>query len=143
MRKLGVVDADVNEIANPVWRKFHESSFLLSILSALTTESRRQATTDQTIVSGKLPQKTHVSLKEQLNVIDAVLQDCDAIDTHAKCEARDFFRIVSVVLYEFEDVRIHHAAPENLDPTCHLARTVGLAASLSTAAADETAHHHL
>src|SRR5437588_12607439 len=91
----------------------------------------------------KLFQKSHIPLKKQLNVIDAVLQNRDAVDAHAKSKPADLRRVVAVVLHELEDVRVNHATAENLDPASGLAGTARFTASSTTAATNETADHHL
>src|SRR6202020_1693199 len=90
-----------------------------------------------------LPQKPHIPVKEQLNIIHAILQQRDPIRAHAKRESRNFLRVISVILHKLEHVRIDHAASQNLDPSRLLARTARIAPSPSTAAADEAAHIHL
>src|SRR5437879_11338981 len=89
----------------------------------------------------KLLQKSDISLKEQLQIIQSVLQHCDAVHAHAESESGDFLRIVAVVLHELENIRIDHSAAKNLNPPGLLARTardvVTIIAALSATAADE------
>src|SRR5436190_16740073 len=70
-----------------------------------------------TTASRKLFQKSHIPLKEQLQIIQTVLQHCDSVYAHAEGEARNLFRIVTVVPYEIEDVGVHHATAEDLYPS--------------------------
>src|SRR6476646_99605 len=70
----------------------------------------------------KLFQKPLIALKEQLNIVDPILQDRDAVRANAEGHARDRPRVVAVVLHELEDVGIDHAAAQNLDPARGLAR---------------------
>src|SRR5256885_15919266 len=44
--------------------------------------------------SCKLLQKSHITIKKQLNIIHAVLQNRDALHSHAERKAGDFRRIV-------------------------------------------------
>src|SRR5216684_2152792 len=77
----------------------------------------------------KLSQEPHIALIEQLNIVDPVLQHRDPLHAHAKGEAADLLCIVAVALDEFKDVRIDHAAAQQLDPSAHLAQTASLAAA--------------
>src|SRR5208337_1074067 len=87
--------------------------------------------------SRELLQKPYVALEEQLNLFHLVLQDGDAIHAHAEGKAADLAGVVAVLLHKIEDVRVHHAAAEQLDPATVLA----LAAAL--AAAENAAHLHV
>src|SRR6516225_10281236 len=91
----------------------------------------------------KLLQEPHVPLEEQLNVVYTVLQNRDAVGSHAEGEAGDYPRVVAVVLDELEDVGVDHAAAQDLDPAGGLAGAAGFGAALSASAADEATHHHL
>src|SRR5215467_1074606 len=91
----------------------------------------------------KLLQKAHISLEDQLNVIHAVLQQGEAVDAHAKGESGDSFGVVAAVLHKFENIRIHHAATQNFDPSGLLARTAGVGTPLAAAPADEAGHVEL
>src|SRR5579863_9465959 len=92
----------------------------------------------------ELLQEPYVSLEEELQVFHTVFQQSDAVGAHAEGEAGNFLGIVAVVSYEFEHVGIDHAAAQDFDPSCLLAGSAGniIAATSSTAAADETAHEH-
>src|SRR5947207_6641742 len=87
----------------------------------------------------KLFQEPHVPIKEQLNIIHSVLQDCDAVCAHPEGEAADF---PGVVINKSVHVRIDHAAAQNLNPSCLFAGTARLRVALSAAATDETGHQH-
>lgn len=74
-----------------------------------------------TTPSHKLFQKSDVPLKEQLDIVNFILEHSDALYAHAKSKATDFVRIVAVTFYEFEDCRVHHPAAQQLDPSAVLA----------------------
>src|SRR5207247_7455644 len=105
-----------------------------------TTHSQRPTTALR-----KLLQKPDVPLKEQLQIIEAVLQHRNSIYAHSKRKAGNFLLIVAVVLHELEDVRIHHAAPENFNPSGLLARAARrvFMAAFAAPAADEAGDEHL
>src|SRR5215467_101281 len=90
----------------------------------------------------KLLQKPYIALEEQLDVVYAVLQNCDPIHTHSKGEACDLFGIIVVVFHELEDIGIHHATAENFDPAGLLAGTTGFEITLTAAATDKATHQH-
>src|SRR4051812_22851259 len=86
----------------------------------------------------KLLQKPHIPLKEQLQIIEPVLQHGDSIYAHAKGKPGYFFGVVTVVFHKFKDVGIDHAAAENLNPSRLLAWTACVGAALAAASAYET-----
>src|ERR1035438_7803240 len=85
------------------------------------TNDKRLATSGRL---SKLLKKAHIPREEQLNIVHAVLQNRDALDTHAKGEARNF---CGIVIDEAVHVRIDHAAAEQLDPAAGLAVAAGSA----------------
>src|SRR5271166_2614283 len=87
--------------------------------------------------SRKLLQEAHVALVEQLDLFHLILQDRDALHAHSERKSADLRRVVTVLLHKIEDVRIHHAAAQQLDPAAELA----LAAAF--AAAENAAHLHV
>jgi hypothetical protein len=92
-----------------------------------------------------LPQESYVSLEKQLQVIHTILQQRDAISAHAKGKARNFLRVITIILHEFEHVGIDHAAAENLNPSRLLARTARCVvwSALPAAAADDARNKQL
>jgi len=115
--KTTVVDRKVNEIAQPYRRKFHMGS-------ESPEASSPQASGVGLLEVGnwrlkdlsKLLQESHIALEKQLNIIHPVLQNRESVNAHAESEAGDFFRVVAIVLYEFEDIRINHAAAQDFNP---------------------------
>src|SRR5256885_3517289 len=103
--KLAVVNLGVDELAQPMRRNLHLC---------------------------KLFQKTNISLEQQLNVVNSILQHRNAVNAHAKGKAADLLRIVAVVFNKFEDVRVHHAATQQLDPATLLASTAAFSATKRT-----------
>src|SRR5207302_1673722 len=93
----------------------------------------------------KLLQKSHIALKEQLQIIKPVFQHSDAVHAHAEGEAGNLYGIVAVMLHELEHVGINHAAAENFDPSGLLARTARgiVIASPPAPAADKARNEHL
>src|SRR5690625_1746280 len=62
----------------------------------------------------KLMQKALIVFVKQTNIVDAVFQHRDALDSHAKCEPIHLFRIVAD---HFQHFRMHHARSEYFNPT--------------------------
>ena len=71
-------------------------------------------------------QEAHIVVIEEPQIIDAVREHGDALDPHAKGEARD---LPGIVAAHPEDVRMHHARTEDFQP----ARTFANTATLSMA----------
>ena len=67
----------------------------------------------------------------------------NAVDAHPESESAHLLWIVAVIFHELEHIGIDHAATENLDPARRLAGPAWFRASLSAAAANEAADHHL
>src|ERR1035438_8088745 len=88
----------------------------------------------------KLFQKSYIALKEQLNVIYSVFQNCDAFYAHAEGEAGNFCR---VVIYKAEDVGVDHAAAEEFDPSAGLAVAAGSAVADAFAIAEDATDLHV
>src|SRR5215475_3748753 len=86
------------------------------------------------IASRELPEEAQVVLEEEPQVVDAVLQHRDAFDAHAERPARVFLRIVADVL---QHLRMHHPAPEDLEPAGLLAHPAAIAVT------GEAQHVHL
>src|SRR5581483_2955041 len=103
--KLAVVNLRVDELAQPMRRDLHLR---------------------------KLFQKTNISLEQQLDVINSVLQHGNAVNAHAKGKAANLLRIVAIIFNEFEDVRVHHAATQQLDPATLLAGAASFSAAKRT-----------
>src|SRR5437588_2378155 len=80
--------------------------------------------------SRELLQKSHVALKEQLDVVNPVFQHGDALHAHTEGEAAYVRGIIAVVLHELENVRVNHAAAQDFDPSAHLAQAATAAATL-------------
>src|SRR5579859_1179064 len=80
--------------------------------------------------SCELLQEAHVTLVEQLDVVNFIHTHGNALHAHAEGEAADLGRVVAVALYEFEDVRVNHAAAEQLDPSALLADAAAFAPAL-------------
>src|SRR6266496_488077 len=97
--------------------------------------------------SPKLLQKSHIPLKEQLQIVQTILQHGDTVHTHAESEARNFLGIVTVVLHELGDIGIDHAAAEDFERSRLLAGTARLllcsTTALATPATNETRDEHL
>src|SRR5579859_170450 len=87
--------------------------------------------------SCELLQEAHVTLVEQLDVVNFIHTHGNALHAHAEGEAADLGRVVAVALYEFEDVRVNHAAAQQLDPPTLLADAAAFASTL------EAAHGHI
>src|ERR1700688_1137317 len=96
-----------------------------------------------TTASPKLLQKPHVSLKKQLQIIQPILQHRYAVHAHAEGKAGNFLGIVAVVLHELEDVRIDHAAAEDLNPSGLLTGTAWVSTPSSTPTAYKAGDEHL
>ena len=82
-------------------------------------------------------QPAHVGVEEGAQVRHAVLQHGDAVDAHAPGEALHLLRIVAA---EPDDVRVDHAAAQNLQPVVALAEADLVA---DAAAADVDLHRRL
>src|SRR5579859_4706963 len=77
--------------------------------------------------SCELLQEAHVTLVEQLDVVNFIHTHGNALHAHAVGESADLGRVVAVALYEFKDVRINHAAAEQPDPSALLPDAVTFA----------------
>src|SRR5437868_2736825 len=102
---------------------------------------------DRRATNDRLPelfQKPDIPLEEQLQIIQPILQHRDPVHTHPKRKARDFLGIISIVLHEFENIRVHHPATENFNPSRLLAWTARsvIVTSPTPPAADEAGHEH-
>src|SRR5215471_2267950 len=75
----------------------------------------------------ELREEAHVVLEEQADVVDLVLEDGHALHAHAKGPARDFLRVVAHVA---QDVGMHHARAQDLDPPPMFAEPAAGAAAL-------------
>src|SRR5215470_300594 len=75
----------------------------------------------------ELREEAHVVLEEQADVVDLVLEDGHALHAHAEGPPRDFLRIVAHVA---QDVGMHHARAQDLDPPPVLAEPAAGAAAL-------------
>src|SRR5579864_3983479 len=99
-----------------------------------------------TTISSKLLQKSHIPLKEQLQIVHAINQHGDSVHAHSESEPGNFLGVVAVMLHELEHVGIDHAAAENFDPSSLLARAARLffrsGATLPASAADEAGDEH-
>src|SRR5262247_420140 len=76
---------------------------------------------------GELKQEAHVVLEEQTDVVDLVLEDGHPLHAHAEGPARNLLGIVAHVA---QDVGMHHARAQDLDPTSVLAEPAARAAAL-------------
>src|SRR5437660_1616683 len=96
-----------------------------------------------TTVSPELLQKPDIPMKDQLQIVEVVLQHRNAIYAHSKRKAGDFFGIVTVVLHKLEYVRVNHAAAENFYPSGLLARATRVSPPLAASSANEAGDEHL
>src|ERR1700684_2568958 len=90
--------------------------------------------------SCKLLQKPHISVEEQLNIVNAVFQNRDALNPHAEGEPTNFF---GIVINESINIRIHHAASQQLNPAAGLAVATGTPITVSAASAKDAANLHI
>src|SRR5579864_789864 len=115
----------------------------MTIPKGLAVDDRRPRAND---ALPKLLQKSHIPLKEQLQVIEPILQHRYAVHAHAEGEAGYFLGGGGVIHNEIEHVGIDHAAAENFDPSSLLARAARLffrsGATLPASAADEAGDEH-
>src|SRR5205085_4659668 len=79
--------------------------------------------------SSKLLQEPDIALEQQLNVVNSVAQHGDAIRAHPESETADLRGVIAVVAHELENVRVHHAATQQLDPSTLLAGAAAFAAA--------------
>src|SRR5258708_18858919 len=84
----------------------------------------------------KLLQEPYIAVEEQLNIIHAVLQNRNAFHTHAKRKARN---LRGIVVDESVDIRVNHAAAEQLDPAAGFAIAAGSAVANASATAEDAA----
>src|SRR5437899_2248392 len=82
----------------------------------------------------ELFQKTHVVLKEQLQIVDVVLQHRITLDTAAERETCVF---LGIIVHEPVEIGMHHAAPHHLNPSRSFANAA------TCAAAENTRHVYL
>ncbi len=92
VRKTGVVDRQVNEVAQPMRRNFHVQTFAVRSSSRESPSKPANALTIELDSSNskllpKLLQKPYIALKEKLNVIYAVFQNRDPFHAHAEGES--------------------------------------------------------
>src|SRR5438105_9489423 len=81
---------------------------------------------------------------EELDIVNAVLQHGNAVHAHAEGEAADLVRIVAIGFNEAEDIRINHAAAEELDPSAGFAEPAILGrAEFASAATFEAGNLHV
>src|SRR5262249_32726345 len=114
LRQAEIVDLEIDKLTQPMGREFH--CWVRPNLS-------------------KLFQEPYISVEEQLNVIHAVLQNRDAVRSHAKGEAA---HLLGVVVHKTIHTGIDHAAAQNFDPAGLLAGAARFGATLSAASTDET-----
>src|SRR5262244_1076295 len=76
---------------------------------------------------GELRQEAHVVLEEQTDVVDLVPENGHPLHAHAEGPARDLLGIVAHVA---QDVGMHHAGAQNLDPASVLAEPAARATAL-------------
>src|SRR3984885_11417064 len=88
----------------------------------------------------QLLEKPGVALKEQLNIIHAILHDRDAFHAHAESESRN---LGCVIVDEAVHIRIDHAAAEKFDPSAGLAVAAGSAVARAFAIAEDAADLHV
>src|SRR6202171_4900754 len=119
VRQLVIIHLDVDEITQPLGRDFHFSGRKMLC---------------------ELFQKTHIALKEQLNVVHAILQNCDALHAHAESEATDF---LGIVVHKSVHIGIHHAATQQLNPATGLAVGTATAIAVALAAAENATDLHV
>src|SRR5690554_1603923 len=98
----------INPLSQPGFIETH--FFLLSVRWKLT----------------KLLQKAHVIFKEFAQIIYAVTQHSEALNTHAKSKARIFFWIDTTV---FKHRRVNHAATHHFQPAGLLTHTATFTAA--------------
>src|SRR6202795_1401501 len=88
----------------------------------------------------KLLQKPNITLKEQLNIIHAVLQNRNPFHAHAEGKSRNFCRIV---IHEAVHIRIDHAAAQQLNPSAGLAVAARSAVAYALAIAENATDLHV
>jgi hypothetical protein len=66
----------------------------------------------------ELLQEAQIVALEQPYIVDTVLQHCDTLGPHPKCEAGVYFWIVA---NRFQNVGMDHPSAKDLDPTSMLA----------------------
>src|SRR5207245_4159310 len=98
-------------------------------------QGQRPTTNDQRRFLPKLLQKPHIPLEEQLQIVDAIYQHGHAVHAHAKREAGNLLRVVTVVVHELENVSVKHAAAKDFYPSRLLAGTARLLFCVSAALA--------
>src|SRR6266404_5213508 len=76
--------------------------------------------------NSKLFQEAHVVLKEQLEIVDVVLQHRVTLDTASESEAGILLRII---VDEPVQVRMHHPGAHHFNPSCSFANTAAGAAA--------------
>ena len=81
------------------------------------------------VILCELLQKPNIALEEQLNIVHAILQQRDSVSAHAESKSRDLCGVITMVAYELEDIRVHHATTQQLDPSALLAGAAALAAA--------------
>jgi len=91
---------------------------------------------------GKLMQKPHIALKEQLQIIEPILQHGDAVHAQAKGEAGNLLRVITILLHKLEDIWIDHAAAQDLDPAGLFAGTASIEPPLPASPTDEAGNEH-
>src|SRR5271165_4112119 len=84
-----------------------------------------------------LLQKPYIPVEEQLQIIHSILQQSNPVRAHAKRKSRNFLGVVPVVLHKLKYIRIHHAAPQNLNPPRLFAWAAGIRAAPPTPTANE------
>ena len=76
--------------------------------------------------SAELPQEPDVVFEEQADVFYSIFEQGDAFDAHAEGEAGVFLAVDADI---FEDVGVHHAAAEDLQPAGMLAQVAAFASA--------------
>src|ERR1700722_8820177 len=79
--------------------------------------------------SRKLLQKLQIVLEEQAQIIDAIAQHGETVDSHAEGIALPAFAVDARSL---ENIRMNHPAPQYLQPAGLLANTASLAVAENT-----------
>src|SRR5690606_19691916 len=99
------------------------SSARRSPSESTSTHSRSHSRLIRTSRLPELLEKTQVVLEEQTQVVHAVTQHREPLDSHAECVAAVLLGIDAHVT---EDVRMHHAAAQDLEPAAGLGPDVDL-----------------
>src|SRR6476619_3771342 len=101
-------------MAQPTPARIRASTMCARDLRARLRRRRIRAATRRRSSQRKLLQKAQIVFVEETDIVDAVLQQRDALDADSERKSRIALRVVADC---FEDRRVHHAAPKDLEPS--------------------------